>query len=325
MADFSNLHDMSVKAVAPLTNFSNEILSSTVFLFLTALTAVLFIVAHLLPWRLIFLVSGYTLTCAGHPSVQAYLLKAQQKYQQQSNAKTNPDAGWIRVGPLPMPTSFSAFSNLLYDISSITLSSNPETREVEVFELQYRPIQPLAMSQIHRDEWEAHVFTPTPYDPLSPSRISGDRPRGCRFFEDVQPPNGWSWKGKKWELDLEAREWVAERLVTGVEFEVAPEDEGMSEHFGGWVWDLPPRNKEDDNGDDAGSALSPRLDQKRSRSRKEKEREQAKAKMAQRDWEEARGQGRTGEWRRRRWVRTVQRIGAGDEYAGRSSSSAEGK
>ena len=47
------------------------------------------------------------------------------------------------------------------------------------------------------------------------------RPKGTRFFEDVQPPNGWEWHSKKWELDLEAGEWVNERLVVGVEYDVA--------------------------------------------------------------------------------------------------------
>ena len=34
-----------------------------------------------------------------------------------------------------------------------------------------------------------------------------------------------------------------------------------------------------------------------------------------RDWEEGRWAGRTGEWRRRRWVRVVRRVGvwSGDE------------
>jgi hypothetical protein len=38
------------------------------------------------------------------------------------------------------------------------------------------------------------LLTSAPYDPLSPSRIAGDRPRGCRFFEDVRAPRGWAWK-----------------------------------------------------------------------------------------------------------------------------------
>ncbi|KAL9114401.1 MAG: hypothetical protein Q9227_001482 [Pyrenula ochraceoflavens] len=324
MADFSALHDMSVRAIAPLTNFSNETLSSTFFLFSTVLTAALFIIAQLIPWRLIFLLSGYAVTCAGHPTVQVYLAKAKQRHQRELADSSSPDAGWIRFGPLPIPTSSSALSNLLYDVSSITLSTSPETREVEIFELQYRPLQPLGMSATQYAEWEPLVFTPTPYDPLSPSRISGDRPRGCRFFEDVQPPNGWSWKSKKWELDLEAREWIAERLVTGVEFEVGPEGEGMSDEFGGWVWDLPPLNKDDDN-DDAYSIAGQSIDS-RKKAKAKKEKENVKSRKLEKDWEEARGQGRTGEWRRRRWVRIVQREGAEDPPPrDRPGSSARGK
>ena len=125
------------------------------------------------------------------------------------------------------------------------------------------------------------MFSPTPYDPLSPQRISGDRPKGTRFFEDVAPPRGWEWGDKKWVLDLASREWVESRMVQGVEVEVEGER---------WVADL----AEDDGGDSDSMA-------------------QAKRKM--RDWEEGDGSEKMGEWRRRRWVRTVRRKVVGESIS----------
>lgn len=147
----------------------------------------------------------------------------------------------------------------------IVLDAPPETREVEVFELQHRDQDSLS------NEWEAWLFTPSPYDPLSPQRISGDRPKGTRFFEDVQPPDGWQWGDKKWVLDLGSREWVQERMVQGVEVEIEGER---------WITDLASA----ENGDPtaAGKAKAKRL-------------------------EEGEGKGRIGEWRRRRWIRMVRR------------------
>lgn len=127
------------------------------------------------------------------------------------------------------------------------------------------------------------MFSPTPYDPLSPQRISGDRPKGTRFFEDVAPPSGWEWGDKKWVLDLGSREWVEERMVQGVEVEIEGER---------WVVDIAAEGEE--MGETKGAG---------------------KGKV--REWEEGSGEMRTGEWRRRRWVRMVRRkfVGEGSTAA----------
>lgn len=187
----------------------------------------------------------------GHPSVREYLLDKHKKHfiERSSHAQDWLDT-WIS--------------------HDIILDSPPEVREVEVFELQNRDRTSLG------HEWEPWLFTPTPYDPLSPQRISGDRPKGTRFFEDVQPPKGWEWGDKKWILDLMSQEWVERRMVQGVEIEIEGER---------WVSDLVPAEGEDPKA-------------------------VGKGKIKQ--WEEGDGQGRIGEWRRRRWIRMVRRKVADD-------------
>lgn len=194
------------------------------------------------------------------------------------------------------------FMKLLGDIS---LDSFPEEREVEIFEIQYRSLAPYS-----EQDWETFLFSAVPYDPLSPSRIAGDRPKGCRFFEDVQPPVGWAWKSKKWELDLDCREWVVERMITGVGFEVPDssyESGAASDEVGGWVWDLPssssPRGDDDVASALGYGALGQVSAERKKGKRKGKER-------AYQDYEEKGNIGPNvmGEWRRRRWVRIVHRI-----------------
>jgi len=172
-------------------------------------------------------------------------------------------------------------------------------------------------------EWAHHFFTPTPFDPLSPARIAGERPKGTRFFDDVQPPPGWEWESKKWLLDLEASEWVAERLIVGVEYDnvnAAPAEGGDDgrevRDFGGWVWDIPPAfgvTREEEMWLAYGDYDLPLLKDENigQGSKKEKKKEGHKKNVASRDWEEGMrldGKGRTGEWRRRRWVRVVKRV-----------------
>ena len=147
----------------------------------------------------------------------------------------------------------------------IVLDAPPEIREVEVFELQRR-------TGGLGGEWEAWLFSPSPYDPLSPQRLSGDMPKGTRFFEDVVAPAGWEWADKMWVLDLGSQEWVEERLMQGVSVEVVGER---------WVLDL--------------------LDIEEPMAGKQKRKVKAKQVI------EGEGPERMGQWRRRRWVRTVKR------------------
>ncbi|KAK2734283.1 hypothetical protein FQN55_002831 [Onygenales sp. PD_40] len=316
MADFANLHDATVSLLSPATNFSNETLSSTLFLLFTILAAVLFLTAHLIPWRFLFLIGGNAAIIAANPKVEAFIhnFNQQLKYASAESRKNKPNDTPTTILGTPIPSSPSALMNLLKSAASISLDTYPEEREVEVFELQHKTYSPYSATP----EWEPFVFTATPFDPLSPSRIAGDRPRGTRFFEDVRPPAGWEWKGKKWELDLECREWVMERMVTGVEFEIPGGNGGGSgEEVGGWVWDLPFHPPDEDAFEEADDMAYGDYYQSKGKAKAETKAEgkdKGKGKMVKKDWEESlAGVHGAGEWRRRRWVRLVQRISVGDD------------
>ncbi|KAG5977540.1 hypothetical protein E4U55_006689 [Claviceps digitariae] len=262
MGDFSNGYDKVVELLVPIANFSNEALSSTVFLFAFFGGITMMLAAHMLPWRIIFLLAAWTPVILCHPTVNRILHDAARKSNQgsvqQSLAKAWLDK-WIA--------------------EDVILDSAPEVREVEIFELQRKT---------PAGEWEPWVFSPNPYDPLSQARITRDRPKGTRFFEDVLPPSAWEWSEKKWALDLWSREWVEERIITGVEVETEGER---------WVYDI-----WSDKGDRTGV-----IDTPEPVGRKD---------MVQRltSWEEGEdGTGKRGDWRRRRWVRLVKRKVATNE------------
>uniref|UniRef100_A0A0B7JZ90 TECPR1-like DysF domain-containing protein n=1 Tax=Bionectria ochroleuca TaxID=29856 RepID=A0A0B7JZ90_BIOOC len=231
MEDFSQVHDQVVALLLPVTNFSNEALSSAVFTFLTVGGVFMTVSAHLMPWRLVFLVVGWAVP-------------------REKEARSWLD-NWVAT--------------------DVILDEAPETREVEVFELQ---------QVSDAGEWHPWLFTSSPYDPLSQARINGDRPRGTRFFEDVLAPEGWEWSEKKWALDLWSREWVEERIITGVEVETEGER---------WVYDM-----YDEREEQVGVVEAPKSGSMRG--------------FPQTSWEEGEdGGGRRGKWRRRRWVRLVKR------------------
>ncbi|KAL9604059.1 MAG: hypothetical protein Q9219_000821 [cf. Caloplaca sp. 3 TL-2023] len=222
MDDFSSVHDAVLKVITPPTNFSNEALSSTVFLFLFITSCGLFIAAHLLPWRLMSLVFCWISIALGHPSVQQFVLNNRESHirPHERKAQSLLDS-WIA--------------------RDIILDAPPESREVEIFELQRR-------KGGRKGEWESWIFSSNPNDPLSPQRIAGERPKGTRFFEDVSAPKGWEWGDKKWVLDLGSREWVEERMVQGVEVEIEGER---------WVTDLVPDEETSDGTPKKWKAVGP--------------------------------------------------------------------
>ncbi|KAM0554980.1 hypothetical protein ACHAPJ_006328 [Fusarium lateritium] len=258
MDDFSRGHDQVVALLVPVTNFSDEALSSALFLFLSVGGIFMTISAQLLPWRFIFLIGGWAIVGMGHPYVARLLAAAHRERLQPQEAKAR---SWL--------------DNWISQ--DVILDSSPETREVEIFELQRKTSG--------GGEWEPWLFCPSPYDPLSQPRIAGERPRGSRFFEDVMPPEAWEWSEKKWALDLWSREWVEERIITGVEVETEGER---------WVYDIY------DDRDERTGVVEPLTN--------EKGKQKATVKPS---WEENEdGSGRRGDWRRRRWVRLVKRKAA---------------
>ncbi|KAI5927141.1 integral peroxisomal membrane peroxin-domain-containing protein [Camillea tinctor] len=261
MEDFSQLHDAVIALLVPRTNFSDEALSSALFVALVVACLFMSIAANAVPWRLVFLSLGWGVTCSGHPAVQRQLQAAHERHvQPQEEAAMGWVGRWVE--------------------RDVILDSAPETREVEIFELQRLS---------GGGEWESWLFTPSPYDPLSPARIAGDRPSGTRFFEDVLPPQGWEWSEKKWALDLWSREWVEERIITGVEIETEGER---------WVYDI-----YDERADRVGIAAdNTNANTTTGAKGKGKEYEKRPSWEEGDDWE-----GRRGEWRRRRWVRLVKR------------------
>lgn len=311
MADFSDIHDATIAVFAPLTNFSNEKLSSTIFMGGTVAAAVLFLTAHLLPLRLIMLAGGNVAILANNPKVRHFFLSLVQEVgggDLESPIIDDDESSDVFGGSISKDPS--ATMSALEKLADISVDTDPEEREVEIFELQHRA--PGASGS----GWESFLFSPQPYDPLSPSRIAGDRPRGCRFFDDVRAPTGWKWKSKKWELDLDCREWVVERMITGVGFEIpgmTPEGNAIIDEVGGWVWDLPPEGSRPSEEDEEMTTMGyGDLEPESTASSKKTGASPAKGSgrvKPPQDWEEAASASYgVGEWRRRRWVRVVQRM-----------------
>ncbi|RMZ05341.1 hypothetical protein D0860_05989 [Hortaea werneckii] len=264
MEDFSRLHDAANEYITPYTNFSDEGTSSLLFIVLFGVSCSAFIASGLVPWKCVALVAGWVCTLSGHPEAQRIMLSSINLSQ-------------IRQRIENLQTHLMNFVQ-----HDVILGEPSEARQVEIFELQ----------KFHSssETWESWLFSPSPFDPLSPIRIAGDRAKGTQFFEDVSPPSGWVWKDKKWILDLFSREWVEQRMIYGVEIETEGER---------WVYDLPQEE------------VAQLADAQQTTTGKGKKNGKSKGGRdpPKSGWEEG-GPGASvgrGEWRRRRWVRMVER------------------
>ena len=254
MEDFSRMHDAANDYITPYTNFSDEAISSMLFVAIFVVSCSALVGSAMVPWRAVALLAGWAATISAHPEAQKVMLSSGNSTQVQQHLDR-------------------AQANIKDFVGSDILLNEPsQARQVEIFELQ--------QYHAYSDTWEPWLFSPSPYDPLSPLRIAGARAKGTQFFEDVQPPASWTWKDKKWSLDLSSREWVEQRIITGVEIETEGER---------WVYDLPP--------DDSDGFESPT---------KGKQAKNIRA-VPKSGWEEGTGLEKRGKWRRRRWIRLVER------------------
>jgi hypothetical protein len=297
MEDFSVVHDKIIALVLPKTNFSDEALSSAIFVLLFAACTIMMVAAHLLPLRFLALTGGWAGIWSGHPAVALWIHQIKLQYMEsESGEKNKPNDNnpqsqdqkevkdWKPPLPLDPTVAFTTFVR-----ADILLDDAPETREVEIFELQH-----LSGTS---GEWEPWLFSPSPYDPLSAPRLAGERPRGTRFFEDVLAPEAWQWSEKKWALDLWSREWVEERIITGVEVETEGER---------WVYDM--WSERGDAAGDGGLAEAGTEPVRASTNGSQPQRKQGGLAPPGVSWEMGEeGMGRRGQWRRRRWVRMVKR------------------
>ena len=202
MDDFSRIYDYLAGMFGPAASFTDEPLSSAVFITLWALSVILGLGSRLLPWRFISLAVGWALTCVGHPLVRRALLAA---HRAQIQPRERQLRAWL----------------VKWSKKEFGIGTALETGEVEIFELQ---------RQSRTGEWDPWIFSLSPYDPLEAERSCGHRPTGARFLEDVQPPYGWAWSSLQWSTDLLSLDWVEERFISAVEVETEGER---------WVYDLP--------------------------------------------------------------------------------------
>ncbi|KAL3236588.1 Pex29p [Nakaseomyces bracarensis] len=206
---YVQLYDSTVSILQKFAFFVNEQLSAAAFMLLLLLGIFNFlfidIIVHILPFKIIFIMSGWILMAISHPNLRDRFF-----------SKFNNEETRLRV--LKFTTKCEDIIN-----ENLNYSEPKEKRVVVVYELQ-------KYKEKHK-EWHVIGYANDDYTLFSDFRINENKIETISVptLDEIKPPVGWEWSDdSNWVLDLDPSEWVEEAFVQFVEIDTETK----------WVYDL---------------------------------------------------------------------------------------
>ncbi|ODQ83004.1 hypothetical protein BABINDRAFT_57186 [Babjeviella inositovora NRRL Y-12698] len=205
--DVIKVYDATEEFVYGTAGFKDERISTSLFISVLLLIALLVFLGPYTPWRLIFVSLGWAVVVVCHPKCAKYVKRINHLYIAPRNKKM---------------AEFVASVYRRSERNAIILDEQPEVREVEVFELE----QGLTASQ-----WNPYCFAVNSFERSHAARLTQRRPVGATHLSEVLPPKGWKFdagEDHEWQIDYNANKYVRERGITGVRIDDQNE----------WVYDV---------------------------------------------------------------------------------------
>lgn len=249
-SDFLDALDCVESMVTYVLCFENERLSTAVFYALAALTLVVFFLGHYTPWRPLFVCAGWAVLGAFHPGAKDALVawrRVQRRVSAPESAplgppgntssgstlgNTSPDGTLPRDSPaIARPTACRALESL--EFKSIIVDNQPETRIVEIYELQSK--------DVFKHEWTPYVYTRRMFDWKDTVRVSGQIPHGVDLLLKVLPPKEWKFDfgyASNWFIDTDPWALVEAQQLDKTHLSVRQDE------CDGWIYDVVPVDQE---------------------------------------------------------------------------------
>ena len=242
LRDFQNLTSDLIKGMDKgeqfyfeTAGFKDERLSTFIFYGVLLATFATLFLGQFIPWRAIFIQSGWVGLILCHPKAKKYLVdmsntrKARAR-KAKEEAELSQDSE-LQVSDELQTKSSSFIDDLLndgkkFDRDDIIVDDAPEVRIVEVFQLQIKSIL--------KNNWSFYRYATTMYDTENKTRVSGKRPQGVEYLSEVLPPHDWKFDMgfvNKWVLDTNPKAFIEERNLKPDLFIVKDNEEE------GWIYD----------------------------------------------------------------------------------------
>lgn len=186
-------------AVANATvRFNDEWLTTVIFLGSLALFLVLKIFGRLINWSLLFSV----VVCLGvtlfHPVVYPYTIGYHVGYRCENEKERVSEPTLQRRVNLKLKSGI--IGSLLGDVLEIVADEQPQTKEVEIFEIDKEGVVP--------GTWELFMFSSTDFGLNDTFRKAQRQPPGVDSLRAVEAPQGWIFDpNSKWEIDYDVKSW----------------------------------------------------------------------------------------------------------------------
>ncbi|SGZ52492.1 CIC11C00000002130 [Sungouiella intermedia] len=221
--DLLNSIDQGEKMSTDLVGFKDERLTTYIFYVLIAVTSVVLFFGKYIPWRMIFILSGWVFMLLCHPKAKKYLvtLSNNNKKGKPVAEVTEEDAdSEEEVGDKKLKLPFESF-----DRHDIIVDDKPEVRVVEIYELQRR--------DLFKHEWNLYAYTKRLFDFKDTVRVSGKLPHGVDALTKVHPPPEWKYDfgyASNWRIDQKPLEFLLARGIDQEHLSCRDDTEG-------WIYD----------------------------------------------------------------------------------------
>lgn len=212
--DLLNSLNLGMKNWYSITGFENEVY--TTLIFYGTISGIVFILTlgKYIPWRQIFIVTGWIALILCHPKSKKYIMVLTSK----KGTKSKPSASLGKKQDAQIPEKKTT--------SSIIIENSPQVRRVEIFELHTK--------NLTNNQWSFSCYTDSLFDSKDPSRASGQKPNGAKLLSKVIPPEEWKFDigyANKWQIDRSPLEFLHFRGIDNLELNV---QENETE---GWIYD----------------------------------------------------------------------------------------
>ncbi|KAI5952752.1 hypothetical protein KGF54_003619 [Candida jiufengensis] len=242
LRDFQNLTTDLIQALDKTetfyyetAGFKDERLSTFIFYGVLVATFATLFFGQFIPWRLIFINTGWIGLILCHPKAKKYLLEMSKSRKEKAKydkirkeiEKEAEDEKKGKVEEPEVSTAGTITKDIKqFDRNDIIVDDKPEVRIVEVYELQIKSIL--------KNNWSFYRYSTTMYDKENKNRVAGKRPTGVDHLNKVLPPKDWKFDMgfvNKWVLDLKPKEFIKERSLDPELFIVKNREED------GWIYD----------------------------------------------------------------------------------------
>lgn len=222
--------------------FKDEKVSTLIVYGLFTAVLIIVVLGQFIPWRLIFIQSGWSGILLCHPNSKKYLVALKPKKTRKPEAPQLPprpedkpplpDRNKPALPPRPesqlkqeKPEASAKRPSHLEQL--VIVDDEPEVRVVEVFELQYR--SPTS------NEFSFYNYSTSMFDVKDNKRAAGQRPVGVDHLSKVSPPQDWKFEmafENTWIIDIYPDEFMKERgIMSRRKFVLKPGEED------GWIYD----------------------------------------------------------------------------------------